>query len=323
MRALVTGGGGFIGSNLVRALLGRGDDVRVIDDFSSGRRENLADASRLASEGGGRFELIEGDIRDESAVRRATDGRDVVFHQAAVPSVARSVADPLTSHEVNVDGSLRLLLAARDAGVRRFVAASSSSIYGESPTLPKVESMPPNPLSPYALDKLAAETYCRLFTKLYGLETVSLRYFNVFGPRQDPDSEYSAVIPLFVTAIANGRAPTVFGTGEQTRDFTYIDNVVDANLQAAEVPASACGEAYNIACGARVSLLDLIDRIGGILGKPTAPVHGPPRAGDIMHSLADIEKSRAKLGYEPAVPLDDGLERTIEWFAPRHTTSRG
>ncbi|MDH3283158.1 MAG: SDR family oxidoreductase [Acidobacteriota bacterium] len=323
MRALITGGGGFIGSNLVRALLRRGDDVRVIDDFSSGRRENLADAPALAGEHAGRFELIEGDVRDVETVRHAMEGREAVFHQAAIPSVIRSIQDPLSSHEVNVDGTLKLLLAARDAGVRRFVAASSSSIYGESEVLPKVETMPPDPISPYGLDKLAAETYCRLFTRLYGLQTVALRYFNVFGPRQDPGSEYSAVVPLFVTAIARGTSPTIYGTGQQTRDFTYIDNVVQANLCAAEAPESACGEAYNVACGERVSLIDLVERINRVIGESIEPVHAPPRPGDIQHSLADIDKLRSGLGYEPTVNFEHGLERTIEWFAPSRTTGKG
>ena len=314
MKVLVTGGGGFIGSNLVEALLRRGDDVRVIDNFATGRRENLAEAPAWAEAGGGRFELVEGDIRDEEAVRRAVADRDVVLHQAAIPSVARSVADPLTSHRVNVDGTLNLLLAARDLGVRRFVMASSSSLYGESPTLPKGETMCPDPISPYGLDKLAAETYCRLFHRLYGLGTVALRYFNVFGPRQDPSSEYSAVIPKFTAALLAGRAPTIYGDGGQTRDFTYIENVVRANLLAAEAPEEACGEAYNVACGERISLLDLAARLGRITGREIAPVHADPRPGDIRHSLAGIDKARRLLGYEPVVGLDEGLERTVAWY---------
>ncbi len=319
MLVLVTGGGGFIGSNLVEALLRRGDDVRVIDNFATGRRENLAGAEGWAAAGGGRFELLEGDIRDGETVRRAVEGCDVVLHQAAIPSVARSVADPLTSHGVNVDGTLNLLLAARDLGVKRFVMASSSSLYGESPTLPKVETMCPDPISPYGLDKLAAETYCRLFHRLYGLGTVALRYFNVFGPRQDPSSEYSAVIPKFTAALLAGRAPTIFGDGEQTRDFTYIENVVRANLLAAEAPDEACGEAYNVACGERISLLDLARRLGRITGREIPPVHGDPRPGDIRHSLADIGKARRLLGYEPRVGLDEGLERTVAWYRREHS----
>jgi nucleoside-diphosphate-sugar epimerase len=312
LRVLVTGGGGFIGSNLVEALLRRGDDVVVLDNFATGRRQNLARAGEWAKAGGGRFELVEGDIRDEAAVRRVMAGKNVVLHQAAIPSVARSVADPMTSHTVNVDGTLTLLLAARDAGVRRFVMASSSSLYGESPTLPKVETMPSDPISPYGLDKLSGESYCRLFTRLYGLPTVALRYFNVFGPRQDPASEYAAVIPRFATAILGGTPPTIYGDGQQTRDFTYIANVVDANLRSAEAPDEACGEAYNIACGDRISLLDLVGAINRLAGGAVRAAHAERRAGDIQHSLADIGKARRLLGYEPAVGLEEGLARTIE-----------
>jgi UDP-glucose 4-epimerase len=314
MRVLVTGGGGFIGSNLVEHLLGRGDDVRVIDDFSTGRRENLRDAGAWAERGHGRFELVEGDIRNYDLVRDVVGDREVVLHQAAIPSVARSVADPLTSHRVNLDGTLHLLLAARDADVYRFVAASSSSLYGESPTLPKVESMPADPISPYGLDKYSAESYLRLFKQLYGLQTVALRYFNVFGPRQDPGSEYSAVIPKFVTRMAGGQPPLIFGDGEQTRDFTYIDNVVQANLLGAEAPEEACGEAYNVACGERISLLELVDRINRVLGTDFAPEHAEARPGDIRHSLAGIDKIREKLGFEVSVGLNEGLERTVRHF---------
>ncbi|UCF68714.1 MAG: SDR family oxidoreductase [Acidobacteriota bacterium] len=320
MRALVTGGGGFIGSNLVQALLGRGDDVTVLDDFSTGRRENLLQAPQWARDGGSRYELLEADVRDEQAVRDAVDGCELVFHQAALASVARSVSDPLTSHTVNVDGTLKLLLAARDAGVRRVVFASSSSVYGESPTLPKVETMSPEPISPYGLDKLAAETYCRLFTRLYGLQTVALRYFNVFGPRQDPSSDYAAVIPNFISRMSTGQQPIIFGTGEQTRDFSFIDNVVRANLQAASAPPEACGEAYNIACGERVSLLELVRRINAVLGTHLEPMHDAPRAGDIQHSLADIGKACGKLRYSPSVGLEEGLARTVDWFTGAETT---
>lgn len=313
MRALVTGGGGFIGSNIVEALLRRGDDVVVIDDFSSGRRENLAQAESWTAPGG-RFQLIVGDIRNAADVARAMSEREVVFHLAALPSVARSVADPLSSHLVNVDGTLNLLLAARAAQVRRFVFSSSSSVYGESPTLPKVETMPTDPISPYALDKLSGEIYCRLFFRLYGVPTIALRYFNVFGPRQNPNSEYAAVIPKFITAALTGGEPTIFGTGEQTRDFTYIDNVVQANLKAAAAPAAACGEAYNVACGDRISLLELCARIGRITGRTLAPKHEPGRAGDIQHSLAGVDKARRGLAYEPAVTFDEGLARTAEWY---------
>lgn len=315
MRVLVTGGGGFIGSNLVEALLRRGDDVVVIDNFATGRRENLAHAAGWAEAGGGRFELVEGDIRDMATVVRVVAGKDAVLHQAAIPSVARSVQDPLTSHQVNVDGTLNLLLAARDAKVRRFVFASSSSLYGESPSLPKVESMPPDPISPYGLDKLAGETYCRLFHRLYGLPTVALRYFNVFGPRQNPKSEYAAVIPRFITAALQGGQPTIYGTGEQTRDFTFIANVVQANLRAAEAPDAACGAAYNVACHERTSLLELCGRIGTAVGRTLTPIHEPGRAGDIQHSLAGIDRAKSALGYAPEVDLDEGLRRTIAWYA--------
>jgi UDP-glucose 4-epimerase len=315
MRVLVTGGGGFIGSNLVESLLGRGDDVRVIDDFSTGRHANVAEAEAWAESGGGRFELVEGDIRELDLVRQVVEDREVVLHQAAIPSVARSVADPLTSHRVNLDGTLHLLLAARDAGVHRFVAASSSSLYGESPTLPKVETMPAAPISPYGLDKYAAESYLGLFTRLYGLQTVALRYFNVFGPRQDPGSEYSAVIPKFITRMADGSPPVIYGDGEQTRDFTYVENVVLANLLAAEAPEEACGEAYNVACGDRISLLDLVDRVNAALGTELTPEHAEPRPGDIKHSLAGIEKIRDRLGFEVAVSFEEGLARTVRHFA--------
>ncbi len=312
MRVLVTGGGGFIGSNLVEALLARGDEVLVLDNFATGRRENLARAPEWAAAGGGRYRLLEGDIRDEATVKRAIAGREVVLHQAAIPSVARSVEDPMTSHTVNVDGTLTLLLAARDAGVRRFVMASSSSLYGESETLPKVETMAPDPISPYGLDKLAGETYCRLFTRLYGLPTVSLRYFNVFGPRQNPRSEYAAVVPRFIEAALRGEQPTIYGDGQQTRDFTFVENVVAANLLSAEAVEEACGQAYNVACGERISLLDLAAAINRLTGSQVGPRHAPPRAGDIRHSLADISKAERALGYRPAVDLEAGLARTIE-----------
>jgi len=312
VRVLVTGGGGFIGSNLVEALLARGDEVLVLDNFATGRRENLARAPEWAAAGGGRYRLLEGDIRDEATVKRAIAGREVVLHQAAIPSVARSVEDPMTSHTVNVDGTLTLLLAARDAGVRRFVMASSSSLYGESETLPKVETMAPDPISPYGLDKLAGETYCRLFTRLYGLPTVSLRYFNVFGPRQNPRSEYAAVVPRFIEAALKGEQPTIYGDGQQTRDFTFVENVVAANLLSAEAAEEACGQAYNVACGERISLLDLAAAINRLTGSQVGPRHAPPRAGDIRHSLADISKAERALGYRPAVDLEAGLARTIE-----------
>ncbi|MDX1387689.1 MAG: SDR family oxidoreductase [Acidobacteriota bacterium] len=307
---LVTGGAGFIGSNLVEAILRRGDSARVLDDFSTGRRENLADTAAWASEGGGSFDLITGDIRDAATCRTATEGVDFVLHQAAIPSVQRSVQDPVTTNEVNVAGTLNLLTAARDAGVRRFVFASSSSLYGDSETLPKVETMPPAPISPYGLQKLTGETYCRLFHALYGLPTVALRYFNVFGPRQDPTSEYSAVIPKFVTAIREDRAPTIYGDGEQTRDFTHISNAVSANLLACEATNGALGEAYNAACGDRISLNQLVETLAGFAGKKVVPEHAPPRPGDIKHSLAGIDKAIEKLGYRVEVDVHEGLRRT-------------
>ncbi len=314
MRALVTGGGGVIGSNLAEALLRRGAHVRVVDNFVTGRRENLADSGAWAAAGGGVFELLEGDIRRPDVVGRAVRERDVIFHLAAIPSVARSVADPLTSHQVNVDGTLNVLLAARDAGVRRLVFASSSSIYGDSPTLPKVESMPNQPISPYGLDKLAAETYCRLFHQLYGLSTVALRYFNVFGPRQDPASEYAAVIPRFIAAALAGRPATIYGDGEQSRDFTFIENVVAANWLAASAGDGVSGQVLNIACGARTSLLELVRMIGAAAGANVTPRHEPPRPGDIRHSLAGVEKARDVLGFTPQIGLEEGLARTIAWW---------
>ncbi len=311
---LVTGGAGFIGSNLVEAILRAGDDVRVLDDFSTGRRENLADAGRWANEGGGRFRLIEGDIRDEPTVRDAVDGVDFVLHQAAMPSVPRSVRDPVNSNEVNVRGTLLLLQAARESGVRRFVFASSSSIYGESEALPKRETMRRAPISPYGLQKMTAEMYCGLFHALYGLPTVALRYFNIFGPRQDPGSEYSAVIPKFIGAIRADRSPTIHGDGEQTRDFTYIDNAVQANLKACTAGEPAFGRTFNVGCGDRISLNDLVAELYRFAGKPPAPVHGPPREGDIKHSLAAIDAAREALGYAPTVDIAEGLRRTWEAF---------
>jgi len=309
---LVTGGGGFIGSNLTEALLRAGDDVRVLDDFSTGRRGNLEQTSVWARGGGARFELQEGDIRDLETCHRAVRGVDYVLHQAAIPSVQRSVKDPVSTNAVNVSGTLNLLVAARDAGVQRFVFASSSSLYGESPTLPKVETMPPAPISPYGLQKLAGETYCRIFHRLYGTPTVALRYFNVFGPRQDPGSEYSAVIPRFVAALRDGGRPTVYGDGEQTRDFTFVANVVQANRKACTAPPEALGHAYNVACEERISLNDLLGVLGELLGRHPDPIHAPARPGDIRHSLADIGRARSLLGYGPEVDLREGLRRTVE-----------
>lgn len=308
---LITGGAGFIGSNLVEATLRQGHRVRVLDDFSTGRRKNLAEADAWSADSGGALEILEGDIRRDDICRAAVEGVDYVLHQAAIPSVQRSVQDPRSSHDVNCNGSLNLLLAARDAKVSRFVFASSSSIYGESESLPKVETMPDAPISPYGLQKQAAESYCRLFHSLYGLPTVALRYFNVFGPRQDPASEYSAVIPLFITAAKAGNAPTIFGDGEQTRDFTYIDNVVQANLKACEAKEPAFGRAFNVGCGVRISLNELVRQIGEQLGRAVEAKHADPRPGDIRHSLASIDAAREALAFDPDVDVSEGLRRTV------------
>jgi UDP-glucose 4-epimerase len=302
-RYLVTGGAGFIGSHIAQALLDRGESVRVFDDLSTGRQANL-DAL------GGRAEAIRGDLRDLDAVRAAVGGVEVVFHQAALASVPRSIADPLTTLQVNVVGTQHVLLAARDAGVRRVVYASSSSVYGDTPTLPKREDMPPNPMSPYALHKISAELLCGITTRIYGLQTVALRYFNVFGPRQDPKSEYAAVIPRFLTALLAGRRPIVFGDGEQTRDFTYIGNVVQANLLAADAPG-ASGHAMNIGCGERISLNAVLRLAGELLDVPVDPQYQDPRPGDVHDSLADIGRARELLGYEPAVRFREGLAATL------------
>ncbi len=313
-RYLVTGGAGFIGSNIVEALLRKGERVVVFDDFSTGRRGNLDAVTRGRPGGAPEPIVIEGDVRDAIAVGRAMQGVTHVLHQAALPSVQRSVEAPMASHEVNATGTLHLLIAARDAGVKRFVYASSSSAYGDTPTLPKVETMTPEPLSPYAVSKLAGEHYCRIFHILYRLETVSLRYFNVFGPRQDPASQYAAVVPNFIGAALAGKSPTIFGDGLQSRDFTYIDNAVQANLLACDAPASAAGRAYNVACGRSATLLDLVRLIGEVLGRPLTPIHEPPRAGDVRHSLASIEEVRRHLAYEPKLGLEEGLRRTVAWF---------
>ncbi len=305
---LVTGGAGFIGSNIVDGLVRRGDRVRVLDDFSTGRRENL-EAQR-------QVEVVEGDLRDASVVRRAVAGVDGVFHQAALRSVPRSVDDPLSSNQVNVTGTLVLLLACRDAGVRRVVYASSSSVYGDDPALPKVETLPTRPISPYAVSKLAAEHYCQTFARLYGLETVSLRYFNVFGPRQNPESKYSAVIPRFLAQALAGEPLEVHGDGEQSRDFTYIDNVVDGNLLAMTAPGVS-GEVFNVACGTRHSLIAIADAIADFLGRKLPRAHTPPRAGDVRHTLADIAKAEQRLGYRPKVDFATGMRRTCEYFVAR------
>jgi UDP-glucose 4-epimerase len=300
----VTGGAGFIGSHLSDRLLAEGWSVRVLDDFSSGRPENLASA-------GGRVELLRGSVCDEDLLQRAVAGVEVVFHQAAVPSVPRSVAEPLRTNEVNVTGTLRVLETARRAGVRRVVYAASSSAYGNTADLPKVESMPPSPLSPYALQKYAGEVYCRLYHSLYGLETVALRYFNVFGPRQDPASQYAAVIPRFVVACLDGVSPLVFGDGEQTRDFTFVTDAVQANLCAADAPGAA-GAVLNVAGGRRTSLNALLALVREITGSDVAARHEPARSGDVRDSLADLGRARALLGWEPVVSLREGLLRTVD-----------
>ncbi len=304
-RYLVTGGAGFIGSHLTEALRRRGAFVRVVDSLITGHRENLAHVDGV--------EFIEGDLADLDVARRAVEGIDLVLHQAAIPSVPRSVSDPLTSHRANVDATLNVLVAARDAGVKRVVYAASSSAYGNTATLPKHEDMPSAPLSPYALQKLIGEQYMQMFTTLYGLETVSIRYFNVFGPRQDPSSPYSGVISIFTRALVDGRSPTIYGDGEQTRDFTYVANVVDGVLRACEAPAAA-GHVINLATGTRISLNQLFAALAELLGSPLEPTYGEPRAGDVRDSQADIGKARRLLGYEPVVPFEDGLRLTIDWF---------
>jgi len=307
-KILVTGGAGFIGSNLTEALLKQGHQVRVLDNFSTGKRENLAFNGAYPS-----FEIIEGDIRDLNFCQKTIKGTEFVFHQAALPSVQRSVEDPLTSNSVNVEGTLNVLLAARDAGVRRLIYASSSSVYGDTPTLPKREVMPANPLSPYALQKYIGEQYCRLFFQLYGLETVSLRYFNIFGPKQDPTSIYSAVIPKFIDALLEGRPPVIFGDGEQSRDFTYIDNVLQANLLAM-TREHLNGETINIACGRRTSVNQLLNILKNIMGSKVLPIYQERRKGDVRDSLADIQKGKQVLNYEPQVEIEAGLKRTVEYF---------
>jgi len=305
---LVTGGAGFIGSNIVEELLKRGDRVRILDNFSTGKRENLLQFLD-------KVELVEGDIRSYHIVRAAVEGVDYILHQAALPSVPRSINDPLTTNEVNVVGTLNILNAAKDVGVKRIVYASSSSIYGDLETMPKTEDMLPKPLSPYAVSKLAGEKYCQVFTRLYGLETVGLRYFNVFGPHQDPSSQYSAVIPKFIKMIKDGQSPTVYGDGEQSRDFTFVQNVVHANLLACEEGLEELsGEVFNIAYGKRVTINNLVEHLNSILQTDVKPIYADPRPGDVKHSLANIGKARQFLGYEPEIDFEEGLRRTIEFM---------
>jgi len=303
---LVTGGAGFIGSNIVAELVERGETVTAFDNFATGKRENLTPFSSSIT-------LYEGDIRSYHQVREAMDGVDYVLHQAALPSVPRSVRDPITSNQVNVDGTLNLLVAAQEAKVKRFVYASSSSVYGDNPTLPKVEEMPLNPLSPYAVSKLTGEEYCRVFAHLYGLETVALRYFNIFGPRQDPTSQYSAVIPRFITALKRKEPPIIYGDGHHSRDFTFVSNVVEANLLACRVSGVA-GEAFNVACGDRFSLLELIGCLQEIMGVSVEPRFEEPRPGDVRHSQAGIEKIMSAMGYKVQHDFRRGLEKTVEYF---------
>jgi nucleoside-diphosphate-sugar epimerase len=307
---LVTGGAGFIGSHLCDELVRRGETVRVVDSLITGKRQNLAHLPQV--------EFIEGDLASLDVAKRAVNGIDFVLHQAAIPSVPRSIDDPITSNRANVDASLNLLVAARDAGVRRLVYAGSSSAYGNSATLPKVETMATAPLSPYALQKLVAEQYGQMFTSLYGLETVTTRYFNVFGPRQDPSSPYSGVISLFISALCEGKRPTIYGDGDQTRDFTYVANVVDGVLRASQAPG-ASGEVINVATSGRISLNQLFRTIRELVGGTVDPVYQEPRAGDVRDSQADISKARSLLGYEPTVSFEQGLKATVDWYRASQT----
>jgi UDP-N-acetylglucosamine/UDP-N-acetyl-alpha-D-glucosaminouronate 4-epimerase len=303
---VVTGGGGFIGSHIVENLVRQRNTVKVIDDFSTGKRGNVEAFKNDV-------EIIEADLAETKNLTQFLKGTDYVIHQAAIPSVPKSILDPLKSHNANVNGTLNLLLACRDAGVKRVVYASSSSLYGDSPTLPKHESMMPNPLSPYGAQKLFAEMYCQVFTKAYGLETVSLRYFNVFGPRQDSTSQYSGVLALFIPAVLQGRRPTIYGDGLQSRDFTYVQNVVEANLLACKVPGIG-GQVFNVACGDRITVNSMLHQINKIVGVDISPVYAEPRSGDIKHSQADITRAREHLGYEPKVSFEEGLRATVEWY---------
>ncbi|MFW5628460.1 MAG: SDR family oxidoreductase [Candidatus Cloacimonadaceae bacterium] len=308
MKYLVTGGAGFIGSNIVSELLAQGYEVRVLDNFATGKRENILPLMKNE-----KMTMIEGDLRSFHTVRAAVKGVDYILHQGALPSVPRSINDPITSNDVNILGTLNILEAAKEFGVKRVVCASSSSIYGNSETLPKIEVMPVNPLSPYALTKYAQERYCQIFTEIYGLETVSLRYFNVFGPNQDPTSQYSAVIPKFIRLIMAGKEPVIYGDGTQSRDFTFVENNVWANIQACVVPEAA-GKVINVACGERYTLIELVEKINEILGTNVEPQFAPDRAGDVKHSLAGIEKAKKLLDYEVRVDFEEGLRRTIQYF---------
>ena len=305
MKFLVTGGAGFIGSHIVEELVRRKEKIRVLDNFSTGKKENIASFLE-------KIELIKGDIRDLGVVKEAMKGIDFCLHQAALPSVPRSIKDPITTNEVNVLGTLNTLMAAKEAGVKKLIYASSSSVYGDTPNLPKGENMQPSPLSPYALSKLAGEEYSKLFFSLYGLETIVLRYFNVFGPRQDPTSQYAAVIPKFISSMLKGKRPTIYGDGEQSRDFTYVSNVVNANLWAT---ASKTKEGvFNIACGERITVNELMNNLNKIMNTDIEPLYTNPRPGDVRHSQADISRAEEALGYKEEVGFEKGLEKTVQWF---------
>lgn len=303
---LVTGGAGFIGSNIVEELLARGQNVRILDNLSTGREVNIAHLT-------GKVELFRGDIRDGELVDKAVRGADYVLHQAALASVPRSIANPVASSEVNIQGTLNLLQAAHKHGVKRFIAASSSSVYGDSVQLPKVETMPTNPKSPYAVTKLTLELYMKVFSEIHGLPTVALRYFNVFGPKQDPNSQYSAVIPLFVKGLIQGKPPTINGDGEQSRDFTYITNVIQANLKACEANISGFN-VFNVACGGRYTLNHLYNTLAAAIGSDLRPVYGPDRVGDVKHSMADIDAITNALDYRPEVTFEEGIAKTVAWY---------
>lgn len=310
MSYLVTGGAGFIGSHLAEELVRRGERVRIVDSFITGKRRNLTHLKNV--------EILAGDLADFSVARNAVTGMQYVLHQAAIPSVPRSVEDPITSNRANIDATVNVLVAARDAGVKRVVYAGSSSAYGDTTTLPKQEDMPAKPLSPYALQKLVGEQYMQMFTNLYGLETVTIRYFNVFGPRQDPSSPYSGVISVFTKALLENRAPTIYGDGEQTRDFTYVANVVDGVLRACS--ANVSGMVLNVATGSRISLNELFSVLRVLIGADVNPSYGPARAGDVRDSQADITRARKLLGYEPTISFEEGLRRTVDWYRPEAAT---